>query len=816
MEVDPLLKDLSEKKQNFRRNVVSLAAELKDVRSRLSSREESFARETTTRKMAETKARSMEEEVGRLQKCLEEKNGRLQASAATSEQYLKELDDLRSQLSITQAIAEASAASAESAESQCRSLLKELEGKNNSLKEHEIQVNKLGEQLDLLQKDLQARELSQRQLKDEVMRIEEEIMHAIAESGATKDCELMKILDEVSPKNIENMKKHLNSKDEEITRLRDEIRLSAHWKQKTKELESQIEKHRRADQELKKRIVKLEFCLQESRSQTRKLQRMGEKRDQALKELRDQLAMKQWLALRTAECVGKEGSFGDLKNAGGVKEGRNLGIWNMSSSLKQHLTRKTDVLEPEEEIQKGSNNLAITQIPAVSKEIKEVRVEQIPSNDYPTGDGIHLTIQDKNREDDSSKVMVHLGMGKSRNADCNSHSGSFHHTENGSQSGEEGSSGTVTGYRSSSYPLTAPSPLSGLPEISQLSWGHWFTLRDLEIATNRFSRENVLGEGGYGVVYQGCLINGIPVAVKRLLNNMGQAEKEFRVEVEAIGHVRHKNLVRFWVTVLKALKEDLFSASVNMLRMLVYEYVSNGNLEQWLHGAMRQHGNLTWEARIKILLGTAKALAYLHEAIEPKVVHRDIKSSNILIDDGFNAKVSDFGLAKLLGAGKSHIATRVMGTFGYVAPEYANSGLLNEKSDIYSFGVVLLEAITGRDPVDYGRPSDEVNLVDWLKTMVGSRRSEEVMDPSIETKPSARVLKRALLIALRCVDPDPEKRPRMSQVVRMLESDEPIPRADRRRRHNHGGSTETDSQRENSDTDKSDNPDSNSNAPQNR
>ncbi|XP_039136389.1 nuclear envelope-associated protein 2-like isoform X2 [Dioscorea cayenensis subsp. rotundata] len=294
MEVDPLLKDLSEKKQNFRRSVVSLAAELKDVRGRLASQEKSFAHETMTRKMAETKAMNMELEVGMLQKCLEEKNDCLQKSAATSEQYIKELDDLRSQLSITQATAEASAASAESAQSQCLSLLKELESKNNSLKEHEIRVNKLGEQLDLLQKDLQTRELSQRQLKDEIIRIEEEIMVAIAKSGADKDSELMRILDEVSPKNIENMKKHLNSKDEEIIRLRDEIRfLSAHWKQKTKDLESQIEKHRRADQELKKRIVKLEFCLQEARSQTRKLQRMGERRDQALKELRDQLAMKQ-------------------------------------------------------------------------------------------------------------------------------------------------------------------------------------------------------------------------------------------------------------------------------------------------------------------------------------------------------------------------------------------------------------------------------------------------------------------------------------------------------------------------------------------
>ncbi|RYQ89776.1 hypothetical protein Ahy_B09g096244 isoform E [Arachis hypogaea] len=302
------------------------------------------------------------------------------------------------------------------------------------------------------------------------------------------------------------------------------------------------------------------------------------------------------------------------------------------------------------------NKVPVSQIPTVSKEIKEVRVEQVPANGFVPRDGILLTIHDKSSDRESDKVMVHLG------------------------------------------PITAPSPLSGLPEFSHLGWGHWFTLRDLELATNRFSKENVLGEGGYGVVYRGQLINGTSVAVKRILNNIGQAEKEFRVEVEAIGHVRHKNLVRLLGYCIEGTH-----------RILVYEYVNNGNLEQWLHGAMRHHGYLTWEARIKILLGTAKALAYLHEAIEPKVVHRDIKSSNILIDDDFNAKVSDFGLAKLLGAGKSHVTTRVMGTFGYVAPEYANTGLLNEKSDVYSFGVVLLEAITGRDPVDYGRPPQEVS-----------------------------------------------------------------------------------------------------------
>ncbi|OIW13069.1 hypothetical protein TanjilG_17629 [Lupinus angustifolius] len=446
---------------------------------------------------------------------------------------------------------------------------------------------------------------------------------------------------------------------------------------------------------------------------------------------------------------------------------------------------------------KTRNKVPVTRIPTISKEIKEVQVEPVSSNGFVPGNGILLTIHDKSSGRESEKVMVHLGVGKRRHGDSGNHSDSFHQSEKnggGSQSGEEGSYGSVKVYKpSSSYPLTAPSPLCGLPEFSHLGWGHWFTLRDLELATNRFSKDNVIGEGGYGVVYKGQLINGNQVAVKKILNNIGQAEKEFGVEVEAIGHVRHKNLVRLLGYCIEGTH-----------RMLVYEFVNNGNLEQWLHGAMRHHGYLTWEARIKILLGTAKALAYLHEAIEPKVIHRDIKSSNILIDDEFNAKVSDFGLAKLLGAGKSHVTTRVMGTFGYVAPEYANSGLLNEKSDVYSFGVVLLEAISGRDPVDHGRPIQEVNLVDWLKMMVGNRRSEEVVDPNIEVKPSTRALKRVLLTALRCLDPDSEKRPKMGQVVRMLESEEyPLPREDRRQWRNPGGSTETESQKAYSDTDKS-------------
>ncbi|TVU35637.1 hypothetical protein EJB05_17537 [Eragrostis curvula] len=402
---------------------------------------------------------------------------------------------------------------------------------------------------------------------------------------------------------------------------------------------------------------------------------------------------------------------------------------------------------------KGFDNASLAEIPIVSKEINVDRVDAQSLHDSEVP---FMPVHDKYTQ---MKGAAQLAESRSVDVDTFSQCSSVYNIEKaGSSYSEDYSSSGPARKGSSPYAYSA-SPLVGLPEMSHLGWGHWFTLRDLEYATNRFAKSNVLGEGGYGVVYKGQLVNGTEIAVKKILNNVGQAEKEFRVEVEAIGHVRHKNLVRLLGYCVEGIH-----------RMLVYEYVNNGNLEQWLHGAMSQHGVLTWENRMKILLGTAKALAYLHEAIDPKVVHRDIKSSNILIDDEFNSKVSDFGLAKLLNSDKSHINTRVMGTYGYVAPEYANSGMLNEKSDIYSFGVVLLESVTARDPVDYSKPADEVNLVEWLKMMVTNKKAEEVVDPNLEIKPPKRALKRAILVGLKCVDPDAEKRPKMSHVVQMLEA----------------------------------------------
>eukprot|EP00252_Welwitschia_mirabilis_P023529 TRINITY_DN6674_c0_g3_i1.p1 TRINITY_DN6674_c0_g3~~TRINITY_DN6674_c0_g3_i1.p1 ORF type:complete len:532 (-),score=87.73 TRINITY_DN6674_c0_g3_i1:205-1800(-) len=411
-------------------------------------------------------------------------------------------------------------------------------------------------------------------------------------------------------------------------------------------------------------------------------------------------------------------------------------------------------------------------IPVVSKEIQEVKVDPLGSSNG-TRDREDLNLSDRETEKalGYAKIGKHNSDGEKAGANSDVETASdvtVHINLNAKPIERQGllrDKGSLLSDKCSSVSgetaRSMESPASSVPEVSHLGWGHWYILRDLEIATNGFADENVIGEGGYGIVYRGLLANGIAVAVKNLLNNRGQAEREFRVEVEAIGRVRHKNLVRL-----------LGYCAEGAHRMLVYEYVDNGNLEQWLHGEVGSVSPLTWDIRMKIILGTAKGLAYLHEGLEPKVVHRDIKSSNILLDRHWNAKVSDFGLAKLIGSERSYVTTRVMGTFGYVAPEYASTGMLNERSDVYSFGVLIMEIITGRSPVDYAKPAGEVNLVEWLKMMVSNRRSEEVVDPLMEAKPPSRLLRRALLVALKCVDPDASKRPKMGHVIHMLEADE--------------------------------------------
>ncbi|KAL0744322.1 hypothetical protein Bca4012_085835 [Brassica carinata] len=295
--VDPLLKDLDEKKESFRRNVVSLAAELKQVRGRLVSQEQSFLKESQTRKEAEKKAKNMEMEMCKLHKRLEERNSQLQVSASAAEKFIQDLEEFRSQLDATNQTAEASADSAQSAQVQCSMLKQQLDDKTRSLREHEHRVAQLGSQLDSLQRDLSLRECSEKQLREELARIEREVTEAITITKGgigSKDCVLQKLLEDVSPMKFERMSRLVEVRDEEVKKLKDEIRLmSGHWKHKTKELESQLEKQRRTDQDLKKKVLKLEFCLQETRSQTRKLQRREERRDMEIKEIRDLMSEKQ-------------------------------------------------------------------------------------------------------------------------------------------------------------------------------------------------------------------------------------------------------------------------------------------------------------------------------------------------------------------------------------------------------------------------------------------------------------------------------------------------------------------------------------------
>ncbi|XVF12547.1 hypothetical protein REPUB_Repub08aG0128000 [Reevesia pubescens] len=293
---------------------------------------------------------------------------------------------------------------------------------------------------------------------------------------------------------------------------------------------------------------------------------------------------------------------------------------------------------------------------------------------------------------------------------------------------------------------------SGLSE----TWtGNHFSLREVGTVTNSFAYDNLIGYGDYGVVYRGVLLDDTRVAVKRLLSNSCQTE-EFITEAEAIGHVRHKNLVKL----LGYCIEEGY-------RMLVYEYVNNSNLHQWLHGSLGQAKPLTWTVRMNIIHGIAKGLAYLHEDIEPQIVHQNVKPSNILLDHQWVPKISDVALSRLLGPEHSHVTTRSMVKLGYAAQEQASTSLWDKKSDVYSFGILIMEIISGRSPIDHNQA--QIYLIDWLKSMVANKRIMHIVDPRMPEIPSIKELKRITLIALRCVDPDLDHRPKMGEVIHMLE-----------------------------------------------
>ncbi|XP_062008357.1 proline-rich receptor-like protein kinase PERK1 isoform X1 [Rosa rugosa] len=305
----------------------------------------------------------------------------------------------------------------------------------------------------------------------------------------------------------------------------------------------------------------------------------------------------------------------------------------------------------------------------------------------------------------------------------------------------------------SGYGSDKPPPAFGFSEST-------FTYEELVMATNGFSNDNLLGQGGFGYVHKGILPNGKVVAIKQLKAGSGQGEREFQAEIEVITRVHHRHLVSLVGYCISGAQ-----------RLLVYEFVSNSTLEFHLHGKGRP--TMTWPTRMKIAVGSAKGLAYLHEDCHPKIIHRDIKSANILIDDNFEAKVADFGLAKLALDTDTHVSTRVMGTFGYLAPEYASSGKLSDKSDVFSFGVVLLELITGRQPIDKTHSFTDDSMVEWARPLL-ARALEKgnfdgLVDERLQNDYNSSEMACMIACAAASVRHSARRRPKMSQVVRALE-----------------------------------------------
>ncbi|GLU07254.1 hypothetical protein SLE2022_242180 [Rubroshorea leprosula] len=304
----------------------------------------------------------------------------------------------------------------------------------------------------------------------------------------------------------------------------------------------------------------------------------------------------------------------------------------------------------------------------------------------------------------------------------------------------------------------AVSTAGSLPHPSST---RFIAYEELKEATNNFEPASILGEGGFGRVFKGVLSDGTAVAIKRLSSGGQQGDKEFLVEVEMLSRLHHRNLVKL---------VGYYSNRDSSQNLLCYELVPNGSLEAWLHGPLGVNCPLDWDTRMKIALDAARGLAYLHEDSQPCVIHRDFKASNILLENNFHAKVADFGLAKQAPDGRTnYLSTRVMGTFGYVAPEYAMTGHLLVKSDVYSYGVVLLELLTGRKPVDMSQPSGQENLVAWARPILRDKdRLEDLADPRLGGKYPKEDFVRVCTIAAACVAPEASQRPTMGEVVQSL------------------------------------------------
>ncbi|RYR51093.1 hypothetical protein Ahy_A06g026157 [Arachis hypogaea] len=296
-----------------------------------------------------------------------------------------------------------------------------------------------------------------------------------------------------------------------------------------------------------------------------------------------------------------------------------------------------------------------------------------------------------------------------------------------------------------------------------------FGFRELEWATDTFKEANLIGEGGFGRVYKGRLLTGQAcihvVAVKQLNHDGHQGFQEFVTEVLMLSLLHHSNLVNL-----------IGYCTDGEQRLLVYEYMPMGSLEDHLFAAdptlnNNKEGGLSWITRMKIAAGAARGLEYLHCKANPPVIYRDLKSANILLDNDFNPKLSDFGLAKLGPVGdNTHVSTRVMGTYGYCAPEYAMSGKLTLKSDIYSFGVVLLELITGRKAMDFTRKQGSQNLVSWARAFLSDRKKfRQMVDPRLRGSYPVRCMHHAICITAMCLQDQPIFRPHVRDIVAALD-----------------------------------------------
>ncbi|KAG0467666.1 hypothetical protein HPP92_019246 [Vanilla planifolia] len=328
-----------------------------------------------------------------------------------------------------------------------------------------------------------------------------------------------------------------------------------------------------------------------------------------------------------------------------------------------------------------------------------------------------------------------------------------------------GLSCSSSGVSSSSVP---PTPRSeGV--FLQLTNLKSFTFSELRSATRNFRPDSVLGEGGFGSVFKGWIDEqtltatkpgiGMVIAVKRLNQDGFQGHREWLAEVNYLGQLHHPNLVKLIGYCL----EDEH-------RLLVYEFMPRGSLENHLFRRGSYFQPLSWNLRMKVALGAARGLAFLHGS-EIKVIYRDFKTSNVLLDSNYSAKLSDFGLAKDGPTGdKSHVSTRVMGTYGYAAPEYLATGHLTAKSDVYSFGVVLLEILSGRRAVDKNRPPGEHNLVEWARPYLTKKRKVfKILDNRLGGQYSLEAAQKAASLAFQCLATDGRSRPRMDAVVAVLQ-----------------------------------------------